>query len=99
MHTLVKDQLETKTFQRGIWHHMFCCIGIMAGRRVDDIEGKAEGLVQHLWDDATEQGTGQLQAWVCVDFDEPRVEISINHEVQSENFKVVFVSFRRELDE
>lgn len=56
--TLVEDELKSKGFQGGIGYHVFCRVGVMAGRRVDDIEGETEGLVEHLWDDATEKGTG-----------------------------------------
>lgn len=78
---------------------MLCRIGVVTGRRVDDVEGETEGLVEHLRYDAAEERTGQLEAGISIDFDEPGIEISVNHEVQSEYLEVVLISLRGKLDE
>ena len=35
-----------------------------------------------------------FEAGVCVDLDEPRVEISINHKIKPEDLEVEVVAFR-----
>lgn len=71
-------------------------VGVVAGRRVDDVEGESECLVEHLGDDAGEEGAGQFEAGVGVDFYEPGIELTVYHEVQSKYLEVMLVSFRRQ---
>jgi hypothetical protein len=56
-------------------------------------------LVDHLWDDPSEERTDQFKTGIRVDLNEPGLKVPVYHEVQSENFEVMAVSFGRDLDE
>lgn len=71
----------------------------MGGRREDDIEGDSEGLIYHLGDDSGEEGRGEFEAGVGVDFDQPGVEVAVYHKVESKDLKVVLEPFRGQFDE
>lgn len=74
---------------------MLGSVGVVAWRRVDNIKSQPECLVHHLRDDATEQRTGQLQARVGVDLNQPGIELAVYHKVQPEDLKVVLEALRR----
>ena len=46
-----------------------------------------DGVFEHGGDQSGKIGRGELKARVCVDFDEPRLQILVNHEVVTENFE------------
>ena len=53
-----------------------------------------DGVLEHGWDEPGEVGRGELEAGVCVDFDEPRLQILVNHEVVTENFEAAVAALR-----
>lgn len=61
----------------------------MSRRRENYIESQPESLLQHSWYDPTEQLAAKLQTGVSVDFDQPNLIITIYHEIQPKNFKVM----------
>jgi hypothetical protein len=66
---------------------------------VSQIEGEFEGLLDHVGDDAVEEGTAAIEAGVGVDLDQPRLKILIDHEVQPQNLEVVHLVSRCNLGE
>lgn len=51
----------------------------------------------HVGNDAVEKRAGALETWVGVDFNEPRLELTIDHEIQPENLKIIHQIPRRNL--
>lgn len=37
------------------------------GRGIDWIQADLEGILDHLWNQSSEEGRTQLQTWVCID--------------------------------
>lgn len=68
---------------------MLTRVAVVAGRREHHVEGQPQGLLDHEGDYAVEQWARDLEAGVGVDFDEPGVEVLVDHEVQAEDFEVV----------
>jgi hypothetical protein len=58
------------------------------------IEHHREGIVDHLRDNAGEEGTRDLQAGVRVRFDQVHAELLVYHEVVAKQLKTVFHSVR-----
>ena len=48
-----------------------------------------EGILDHMGDDAFKNRTAELQARICISFDQPRAESFINHKIESKNFKII----------
>lgn len=61
-------------------------------RREERIDCYSKRVLDHARNDAFEDRTTELKAWVGVDLDEPRFEGSVDHEVQSEDFKIAALS-------
>ena len=59
------------------------------GRRKERIHSYFYCILQHVWDDVHQNRTVELQTWVCVDLDQPRFELVVDHEVETEDFEVV----------
>lgn len=64
-------------------------VRVVGRRRKGQIQAQFERLLNHVGDYPVQQRTSTLQARICIDFDQPRLEMPINHEVQSEYFEVV----------
>ncbi len=63
-------------------------------RGEDRIETDAEGVFDHAGDDFAEEWTGEFETGVGVALNEPDVVGFIDHEVEAEDFEVVF-AFKR----
>jgi hypothetical protein len=48
-----------------------------------------EGILKHDWNNALEESAAQLEAWVGINFEQPRFELVIYHEIEAKDFKVV----------
>lgn len=48
-----------------------------------------EGVLDHFGDDAAEEWTGQFEARIGVDLDEPDFQIGVDHEVHPEDLEVI----------
>ena len=68
---------------------MLIGVGVVGWRREGKVKGELEGLFPHIRNDAVEQRTGTLKARVGVDFNEPRLELAVNHEVKAKYFKII----------
>jgi hypothetical protein len=64
-------------------------VGVVGWRREGEVKGEFEGLFSHVGNNAVEEGTGTLKARVGVDFNEPRFELTVNHEVKAKYFEVI----------
>lgn len=63
----------------------------MTSRRVKRIETKPERILNHHWYNSLENRTVDLQTRIIIDLDQPRLEIFVNHKIQSEYLKIVLV--------
>lgn len=68
---------------------MLTRVGVVGWRREGQVQGQLERLLSHVGNDAVEEGTGALKAGVGVDFDEPRLELAVDHEIKAKYFEVV----------
>lgn len=78
---------------------MLAGIGVVGGRREGQVEGEFEAQLSHVGNYAIKQGARALEAGIGVDFDEPRLKIGIDHEIQSKDLKVIVEIARRYLVE
>jgi hypothetical protein len=67
----------------------------VVGRRVDDIKGKPECLVKHLWDNACKEGADQFETGVGVYLNEIGLKLTVNHKIQPEYLEVMLAALRR----
>jgi len=74
-------------------------VGVVGWGREGQVESEFEGRLDHVGNDAIEQGTDTLKTRVCVDLDEPRLEVFVDHEVQAKNLEIVHLVFGRYLGE
>lgn len=63
----------------------------MTSWRVQRIETKPERILNHYGYYSLENRTIDLQARIIIDLDQPRLEIFVNHKIQSEYLKIVLV--------
>ena len=66
---------------------MLSGIGVVGGRREGQVEGEFEAELSRVGNDAVEQRTCTLQTRIGVDFDEPGLEVLVNHEIQSKDLE------------
>lgn len=64
----------------------------MAGGREERVQTHSQRVLKHDWNYPFEQGAVDLQTWVVVDFDQPRLEVPIDHKIESKDLKVVLMS-------
>ena len=50
------------------------------------------GLFDHVWDESAQQRWTEFKARICIDLDEPRFQVLIDHEIQAKKFKVMLWS-------
>ena len=60
--------------------------------REDHIDCEFQHVFNHTWQDSFQKIARLFQAWIRVDFDQPRVEIFIQDEIVAEKFKAEFSS-------
>jgi hypothetical protein len=89
---LVLELLEI--YQRS---EVLACIRVVGRGRVDEVESEFESLLDHVGDDAFEEGAHALEAGVGIDLDQPGGKVAIDHEVQSEYLEVVHQILRADL--
>jgi hypothetical protein len=75
--------------QTAVWGLVTGVVGIVTGRREERVEPQPKRLFQHERNETSQQIAAQFQTGVRVDFDEVHTQIFIDHEIQSEDFKVV----------
>lgn len=78
---------------------MFGRVRVVAGRRIYHVERQSKGLINHLRDNPLEQWTGQFEARIGVDLNQPRRESAVDHEIEPKDFKIMLEPFRREFHE
>lgn len=78
---------------------MLYSIGVIARWRIYHIQSQPKSLINHLRYNSRQQWAGQLQAWVGINLNQPRIEFTINHEIQPKYLKIMFEPFRRYLNE
>ena len=72
---------------------MFCCVWVVSWWRVYYIKCESECLIKHGGNNSVEKRAVELKAGICVDLDEPRVEVSIDHKIEAKDLKIMFFSF------
>ena len=55
------------------------------------VDAQPERPLYHVRDDSVEEWAGAIQDRVSVDFDQPGLELPVNHKVKSKYFEVVLV--------
>ena len=61
---------------QGVFRNTVLVIGgVVEGRRKEGVESDAEGVFDHAWYDAIEDGAVHFEAGIGVDFDEPGVKV------------------------
>lgn len=60
---------------------MFACVRVVTWRRVSQIEAQFEGLFDHIRDYPVQKRVVAFETWIRVDFDQPRLEVTVNHEI------------------
>lgn len=56
----------------------------------DGLDSNSEGVVEHTRDEMVEHSRAIMSdGWVGVDFDQPKFEVFVYHEVHSEELEVV----------
>lgn len=88
VHQLIEDQLESVSFVRIVSKAVGLHDQVGRGRE-QWVQANPQGIFDHGWYDPTEQRTRQLQTRVRVDFDEPGVEVLVDHEVHAKHFKIM----------
>lgn len=66
---------------------------IMTSRWEKRIQTDPEGVLQKCRDDPFQDGAVDLQTRIVIGLDEPRFELSVDHEIQTNKFEVVSESF------
>jgi hypothetical protein len=57
------------------------------GRREEQVQSQFECIVDHSGDHSFQSSRGGLKARISVDLDKPRLEILVNHEIESKYFE------------
>jgi hypothetical protein len=63
----------------------------VTGRGKQRIQPDSQRVLQHHWNNSLKNRAVHLQARVVVDLNQPRLEISINHEIKSKYLEVVLM--------
>jgi hypothetical protein len=77
----IKDEFIFESIEGNEWGKVFASIGVVSGWGVGEIESQFEAEFSHVGNDAIEEWAGTLKTGVCIDFDEPGLEIAINHKI------------------
>ena len=68
---------------------MLIGVGVVGWRREGKVKGEFEGLFSHVGNNAVEERTGTLKARVSIDFNEPRLELAVNHKIKAKYLKTM----------
>jgi hypothetical protein len=85
---LVEDQLEFIVEKSVFGNVVLVGRRIAQGWREDRIEANSQSILDHTGNYSLQNGTVQFQARIGVDLDQPRLEVRVNHEVESEYLKI-----------
>lgn len=83
---LVEHQLK-EGFGDFVGEEVAFRVGPVHGGRSEEVEGEFEGTIDHARYDPFQGGGGSLKARVGVDFDEPGLEVLVDHEIEPEYFE------------
>lgn len=86
---LVKDQLKSVVVDCVLGDAVFVSGGVVEGRREERIKGDTKRVFQHTWDDSLEDQTVDLEAGICVDLNQPRLEVAVYHEIETKYLEIV----------
>ncbi len=86
---LVEDYLELEVGKDVVAELVPFHGGIVSWRGEQWVQPNPQTILNHSWNYPRKQGTRYLQAWVEVDFNQPRFEVVINHEIHPKHLEVV----------
>lgn len=81
----VEDQRELVALEQ-LGRHCLA-LRVILGRREEWIDCDFECILDHVGNDPCEKRAAEFQTRIVVDFNQPSIEILINHEVQPEDLK------------
>ena len=80
IYSLVKHEL--KFVLRAKFVYYLLPLAKIVGRWEQRIHYQPHRVVKHVRDQAGQQGAGQLQARVCIHFDQKYLEVVVDHEIE-----------------
>lgn len=88
----VEDYLETVLDEWVLADEGLAVVGPDFRGREKRIYAEFEDVFDHCGNDPLKMRAAKLETRVCIDLDQPRLEILINHEVQTQQLKVILPS-------